>query len=154
MVGPEALAYDRASALLSAAQARIRARRVLGGLRVGLAVGLGVAWALAALSRLWWPLPFGAAWLFPLPVLAASAIGAAVGLLTRGLDRREAAMLLDRALGTNELFVTALHLEKRHEAPGRDAVVAELAARTAAEIPLRDVVPVRWPGSRHSAAPR
>lgn len=73
-------------------------------------------------------------------------LGAIAGAAWRTLDDRDTALLLDRALDTDELLVTATWLRSRPPEPSRNRVLDELA-----ETPfpsMKDALPVRAP--RHS----
>lgn len=133
--------------LIAAARRRIRRRRIARGATIGAWVGVGLAVAVLAASRLWWWAPLPPAWALALALLVfAAGIGAAIGAARRVLGERELALLVDRAMGTDEALVTLLHLERS----GADlpAVRADLERRVA-ELPGRDVgVPSQAP--RHA----
>lgn len=131
---------DVVRVLLAVAARRVRARQVLRGAFAGVGVGLGVALIAAVTSRLWWPLPFGVGWLLPIPVALGLVGGLVGGLLRPGLAPRELALLVDRALGTDERLVTALHLA---DDPRREPILAGLDASSART--LRERLPVRPP---------
>jgi len=77
-------------------------------------------------------------------LLCCTGAGAFVGLATRGLDRHQHALLLDRALETEELLITALHLGE-DDLAARDRLLGELELEDGA---IRRAIPVRWP--RHA----
>jgi hypothetical protein len=135
------------STLIAAARRRIRRRRIARGATIGAWVGVAVAVAVLAASRLWWWSALPPAWAVALALLAlAAGIGALIGASRRVLGENELALLVDRAMGTDEALVTLLHLERS----GSDlpAVRADLERRVA-ELPGRDVgVPSHAP--RHA----
>jgi hypothetical protein len=110
----------------------------------GLWAGAALALLAAIASRWGWPLSFGPGWLLPLPVIAGVASGVAIGLFRPGLTGRELALLLDRALGTDELLVTALHL-RDHDSAARPAVMLALAQRLAMAPAVSGALPLRLP---------
>jgi hypothetical protein len=83
-----------------------------------------------AASRLWWFDLLPPAWVAGLALFAiASGVGAIVGALRPILAERELALLVDRALGTDEVLVTLLHLESTSGASA--GVRADLERRVA-----------------------
>lgn len=82
-------------------------------------------------SRLWWPSEVVQPWMIAVGLGGvALAVGSVAGLLRPVLDERELALLVDRALGTDEVLVTLLHLEEEGQAP--PAVQSDLERRVAA----------------------
>ena len=73
-------------------------------------------------------------------------LGAVIGAAWRTLDDRDTALLLDRALDTDELLVTATWLRSRPPEPKRNAVLDELAEANLP--PMKDALPIKAP--RHS----
>lgn len=130
--------------LIGAARHRIRTRNTVRAGVYGAWIGVAIGVGLLALSRLWWLQGAPAPWIVSLAALALSAVvGALVGRLRPVLQERELALLVDRALGTDEVLVTLLHLEQE----GRDvpAIRADLERRIAALPHLREGVPTGPP---------
>ena len=116
--------------LIAAARRRIRRRHVLRAAVVGGWFGVGLAVVALGVSRLWWPLPAVPPWTVAVGLAAAAVIvGAIVGRMRPILSERELALLIDRALGTDEVLVTLLHLEESGKAP--PAVQQDLERRVA-----------------------
>jgi hypothetical protein len=127
--------------IIRAARTRIRLRNTVQGVIAGGTVGLIVAFVGMATSRLiWLPMPD----LGGLAIATSSAvIGAVIGLTRPILSSRELALLLDRALGTDEALVTLLHLEQsEHVLP---AVRADLERRVAGLPAARSGLRVQLP---------
>ncbi len=130
--------------LLGRARARLRRRAATRGLEIGVWVGLGLALVGPALRLgIGLPTPI-AAGISVAALLLASATGALALLLRKPLDDRDTAFLLDRALGTNEVLVTALGLADRDDARSAD-VLAAAGRLAASEPPLDRALPVRMP---------
>jgi hypothetical protein len=117
--------------VLAAARRRLRLRYVARSAALGAWVGVVLASAILGLSRFWWPwawlgVPWVALGVGALPAI----VGAIVGAVRPILSERELALLVDRALGTDEALVTLLHLESKGQAP--PSVQADLERRVAA----------------------
>lgn len=116
--------------LIAAARRRIRRRHMLRTAAVGGWVGIGLAAATLIVSRFWWPMPSVPEWSVALGLaVVAVLVGLVVGRLRPVLGERELALLVDRALGTDEVLVTLLHLEEKGQAP--PAVQEDLERRVA-----------------------
>ncbi|TVQ93612.1 MAG: hypothetical protein EA397_04000 [Deltaproteobacteria bacterium] len=116
--------------LITAARRRIRRRNILYGAVYGAWIGVGLGAATLLVSRLVWLDALPAPWLPAILLLVLSClVGAFLGRLRPILAPRELALLLDRALGTDEVLVTLLHLEEAGKAP--DSVRADLERRVA-----------------------
>ncbi len=133
----------RLDAALAAGRRRLRLRGAARGAAIGAWVGASGALLCGVVRQIGWlddaPAAIGAVCLLVGSTLA----GAAVGGLWRTLGDRETALLLDRALGTDELLVTATWLRTRPPEPRRNAVLDELAE--AHLPPLAKALPVRAP---------
>ena len=138
--------FREVRSLLLRGRNHLRRRHLLRGAVLGAGLGTLGALAVAILSRFWWRVPHVEPWwvVGGVPVLA-GALGALVGAARAGLAPREVALLLDRALGTGELLVTALYLEKAPPSWSRAVVEARLAQRLAERPRLAEALPVRLP---------
>lgn len=117
--------------LIAAARRRIRRRNVLRYGALAGWIGIAVAAVILLMSRLWWPLASVPPWTVALAVgLVGAATGVLIGWFRPVLGERELALLVDRALGTDEVLVTLLHLEDKGQAP--EAVTEDLERRVAA----------------------
>lgn len=117
--------------LIAAARRRIRRRHMLRTGAVGGWIGIGLAAVVVIVSRFWWPSDVVPVWSVALGLGGvALLVGVIVGRLRPVLGERELALLVDRALGTDEVLVTLLHLEEEGKAP--EAVQEDLERRVAA----------------------
>ncbi len=134
--------------VLARGRRRLRLRGALRGLAAGAWVGALGAVGCGALRQvgLLDDLPAGIAAVAVL--LASLAAGALIGAAWRTLADRQTALLLDRALGTDELLVTATWLRTRPPEPRRDRVLDELARAhlppVSRALPLRLPRHLRW----------
>jgi len=104
--------------LIAAARRRIRRRNMLRTTAFAAWIGVALAVVVLGVSRLWWPLASVEPWWVAVGLAAVSVVvGLIVGRLKPILSERELALLIDRALGTDEVLVTLLHLEEQGKAP-------------------------------------
>lgn len=116
--------------LIAAARSRIRRRNLIRGAAGGAWVGAALAVVALGVSRLWWPLDPVSPWMVAVAAAVLPVgVGVLVGALRPVLGERELALLVDRALGTDEVLVTLLHLEEQGHAP--EAVRTDLERRVA-----------------------
>jgi len=150
--------FDEVRELLRRGASRLRRRHLVRGAIYGGWVGGVLGLTVAGLSRLWWPLPFEPSWVVAGVVPLAAVVGSVIDGARVGLRPREVALLLDRTLGTDELLVTALHLEKAPPSWSQSAVNARLRQRLDAHPALGVAVPLvtpkrsRWLGLLLAAA--
>ena len=117
--------------LIAAARRRIRRRNILRTTAIAGWIGVALAVVTLGVSRFWWPSEVVPPWAIALGLAGVSVlVGVIVGRLKPILDERELALLVDRALGTDEVLVTLLHLESEGKAP--PAVQEDLERRVAA----------------------
>ena len=139
---------DPSSALraaLAATRRRLLFRRAVRGGATGAWFGVIGGGAVAAASHHLMGLAWGPSSLIALTLTGFGvATGSGIAAVIKGLDRHELALLLDRALATDELLVTALHLGDT-DPDERDKLLAQLDFDLA---DLPDRLPVRAP--RHT----
>jgi len=140
MIPPDPNAALRAA--LDATRRRLLLRRAVRGGAVGAWAGVLAGGVSAALAHHW----IGWAW-GPSAAIAVAftgvgvAVGFGVAAFWKGLDRRELALLIDRALGTDELLITALHLGESDPDEGKrllaelDIDIADLAVKLPVSAP-------------------
>jgi len=112
---------------------------------LGAWVGVALALLAGGLSRFWWPLSVEP-WV---PMVLLAGLGVLAGLVAggawTGLRPREVALVLDRVMETDELFVTALFLEKAPHSWSQQSVLQDLTVRMSDLPPLRGKLPIRLP---------
>ena len=141
---------NRMDQVLAAAQRRLRTRRAIRGAAVGAWVGVAAGATAVAIRHLGLvadPIPVTVA---VMGLVIAVGIGGVVGAARPGLGSRQTALLLDQALQTEELLVTARWIQDQDPTPSRHAVLAALEqvdpALVPQVLPLRAPPHLRWVG--------
>jgi hypothetical protein len=118
------------STILGAARKRLRRRSIWNWTAWSLWPAAGMALAIGAMSRFWWPIdavdPLWVALCASMLVLCG---GLLYGALRPILTERQIALLVDRTLGTDEVLVTALHLEEQGVDASDQAALMDLERR-------------------------
>ena len=141
---------NRMDQVLAAAQRRLRTRRAIRGAAVGAWVGVAAGATAVAIRHLGLvadPIPVTVA---VMGLVIAVGIGGVVGAARPGLGSRQTALLLDQALQTEELLVTARWIQDLDPTPSRHAVLSALdevdPAQVPKVLPLSAPLHLRWVG--------
>ena len=118
------------STILGTARRRLRRRSIWNWTAWSLWPAAGMALAIGVMSRFWWPIDaVDPLWVALLGSVLVVGGGLLYGALRPILTERQIALLVDRTLGTDEVLVTALHLEEQGVDASGHAALMDLERR-------------------------